>query len=118
MKSARRVWKASRLDPDCDVSATCSVRTVSDSAGLSRRRGRLANIRFYEFGRRITTTFEYYDEEPIGSLLEAYCETDKASRSELKLEVWDYEAKDADSITSLRRDHQMQGESIDVSRMS
>ena len=117
VKSARRVWKALRLDTDCDVSATCSVRTVSESSLLSRRSGRLSNIRFYEVGRGITTTFEYYDDKPIGSLLEAYCETVKASRSKLKFEVWDYAAKDATSITSFRRDHQMQGESIDVSRL-
>jgi hypothetical protein len=84
-KHARRVWKN------------------RDILELPSARGQVAKVKFYEVGLGTARTIEYYDQEPIGMLLDSYCTAAGVQRDSVKFEVWEYEVQPSDTISSLKR---------------
>ena len=83
-----------------------------------RGQGRKVKIKFYEVGFGSEKVFDYMDQEPVGDLLDRYCGAVKEARESHKFEVWEHEVLNADTLQSLKRDHGMEGNSIDVSSRS
>ena len=52
----------------------------------------------------------------MGELLERYCTIAEVSRTNVKFEVWDHEVQDSDTLSLLKRNWDLQNNSIHVVR--
>ena len=87
----------------------------SGRKSFTEKRGRLVQVPFYYDGSN--TRLEYYDNVPLGSLLNRYCEQFHFDRGQVSFQVWEQVVEASATWAQLQSKHRNTDLLIDVEWM-